>query len=152
VITTFAPASLKTCAKRAPKPLVAPVMIAVCSRRSKPIDDDIAFCPQGSVILKRRGWTHKSPQSAFLLRRTVPILRRMQIDVISDTICPWCYIGKRRLERALALRPQIAFDVRWRPFQLDPSTPVEGIDRKTYIERKFGSSDKLKTIHASLLQ
>jgi len=76
----------------------------------------------------------------------------MQIDVISDTICPWCYIGKRRLERAIALRPQIEFDVRWRPFQLDPSTPAEGVDRKTYIERKFGSSDKIKPIHAALMQ
>lgn len=76
----------------------------------------------------------------------------MQIDVISDTVCPWCYIGKRRLERALSLRPQIEFDVRWRPFQLDPSTPLEGVDRKTYIEQKFGSSDKIKPIHAALLK
>jgi predicted DsbA family dithiol-disulfide isomerase len=75
----------------------------------------------------------------------------MQIDVISDPICPWCYIGKRRLERALRLRPQIAFDVRWRPFQLDPGTPAEGVDRKAYIERKFGSSDKIRPIHAALL-
>ena len=76
----------------------------------------------------------------------------MQIDVISDTVCPWCYIGKRRLERALALRPQIEFDVRWRPFQLDPQTPPEGVDRKAYIERKFGSSDKIKPIHTALLK
>ncbi len=76
----------------------------------------------------------------------------MQIDVISDTICPWCYIGKRRLERAIRLRPQITFDVRWRPFQLDPTTPPEGVDRKTYIESKFGSSDKIKPIHAALLK
>ncbi len=80
------------------------------------------------------------------------IFEPMQIDVISDTVCPWCYIGKRRLERALRLRPQIEFDVRWRPFQLDPATPVEGIDRKTYIERKFGSSEKIKPIHAALLK
>ncbi len=76
----------------------------------------------------------------------------MQIDVISDTVCPWCYIGKRRLERALSLRPQIAFDVRWRPFQLDPSTPPEGVDRKAYMERKFGSSEKIKPIHLALLK
>jgi predicted DsbA family dithiol-disulfide isomerase len=76
----------------------------------------------------------------------------MQIDVISDTICPWCYIGKRRLERALRLRPHIAFDVRWRPFQLDPSTPAQGVDRKTYIERKFGSSENVRPIHAALIQ
>jgi predicted DsbA family dithiol-disulfide isomerase len=82
----------------------------------------------------------------------MPIFEPMQIDVISDTVCPWCYIGKRRLERALSLRPQIEFDVRWRPFQLDPATPVEGVDRKTYIERKFGSSEKIKPIHAALLK
>lgn len=82
----------------------------------------------------------------------MPIFPRMQIDVISDTICPWCYIGKRRLERALRLRPQIAFDVRWRPFQLDPTTPADGVDRKAYIERKFGSSDKIRPIHAALLK
>jgi predicted DsbA family dithiol-disulfide isomerase len=76
----------------------------------------------------------------------------MQIDVISDTVCPWCYIGKRRLERALSLRPQMSFDVRWRPFQLDPATPAEGVDRKSYIERKFGSSEKIKPIHTALLK
>lgn len=76
----------------------------------------------------------------------------MQIDVISDTVCPWCYIGKRRLERAMRMRPQIEFDVRWRPFQLDPSTPPEGVDRKAYMERKFGSSDKIKPIHTALLK
>ena len=76
----------------------------------------------------------------------------MQIDVISDTVCPWCYIGKRRLERALKLRPHLTFDVRWRPFQLDPTTPADGVDRRAYIERKFGSSDNIKPIHAALLQ
>ena len=76
----------------------------------------------------------------------------MQIDVISDTVCPWCYIGKRRLERAMKLRPQIKFDVRWRPFQLDPATPKEGIERRAYIERKFGSTDKIKSIHNALLE
>ncbi len=76
----------------------------------------------------------------------------MQIDVISDTVCPWCYIGKRRLERAMRMRPQIEFDVRWRPFQLDPSTPPEGVDRLAYMERKFGSSDKIKPIHTALLK
>lgn len=74
----------------------------------------------------------------------------MQIDVISDTICPWCYIGKRRLEQALSLRPSMTFEVRWRPFQLDPSTPVEGVDRKRHLEQKFGSLEKLKPVQAAL--
>lgn len=76
----------------------------------------------------------------------------MQIDVISDTICPWCYIGKRRLESALSLRPQMSFEVRWRPFQLDPNTPQEGVDRKAHLEAKFGSLEKLKPARAALEQ
>ena len=53
----------------------------------------------------------------------------MQIDFISDTVCPWCFIGKRRLARAMAMRPNIAFDVRWRPYRLDPTVPKGGMDR-----------------------
>lgn len=76
----------------------------------------------------------------------------MQIDVISDTVCPWCYIGKRRLEKALSLRPQLTFEVRWRPFQLDPSMPMEGVDRNEHLARKFGSVEKLKPAQALLEQ
>jgi len=76
----------------------------------------------------------------------------MQIDVISDTICPWCYIGKRRLERALGLRPQKSFEVRWRPFQLDPGMPASGIDRREHLAQKFGSLEKLKPVQAALEQ
>jgi predicted DsbA family dithiol-disulfide isomerase len=62
----------------------------------------------------------------------------MQIDVISDTVCPWCFIGKRRLQRAMAMRSDIGFDVRWRPFRLDPTIPKEGLGRKAYLDAKFG--------------
>ncbi len=62
----------------------------------------------------------------------------MIIDIVSDAICPWCYIGKRRLERALAMAPQPALQVGWRPFQLNPDMPVEGMDRQDYLRRKFG--------------
>ncbi len=65
---------------------------------------------------------------------------RMQIDIISDTICPWCYVGKRRLDRALALRPTLDFDVHWRAFLLDPAVPPEGIDRAEYFAARFGDS------------
>lgn len=103
------------------------------------------------IILKRLIATHKGAKSPLMLRRSVHILPLMQIDVISDTICPWCYIGKRRLERAIAMRPQMSFEVRWRPFQLEPTTPVEGIDRKAYIEAKFGgATERLKHIHTEL--
>ena len=69
----------------------------------------------------------------------------MQIDVVSDTVCPWCFIGKRRLARALALRPQIAFDVKWRPYRLDPTVPRGGMDRQAYMRAKFGD-DPMKIV------
>jgi predicted DsbA family dithiol-disulfide isomerase len=65
----------------------------------------------------------------------------MQIDVISDTVCPWCFIGKRRLARAMALRPAVGFEVRWRPFRLDPTIPKGGMERRAYLEAKFGSAN-----------
>jgi predicted DsbA family dithiol-disulfide isomerase len=64
---------------------------------------------------------------------------RVHIDVVSDVVCPWCYIGKHRLERALALTPETAAEVEYRPYFLNPWIPREGIDRKTYLETKFGS-------------
>ena len=63
----------------------------------------------------------------------------LTIDVVSDVVCPWCYLGKRRLERALATIPDRAVTVRWRPFRLDPTIPPQGIDREAYLTRKFGS-------------
>ena len=62
----------------------------------------------------------------------------MQIDFISNTVCPWCFIGKRRLARAMAQRPNVIFDVRFRPFRLDPTVPRGGLDREAYLAAKFG--------------
>jgi predicted DsbA family dithiol-disulfide isomerase len=64
----------------------------------------------------------------------------MQIDFISDTVCPWCFIGKRRLARAIAMRPNISFDVRYRPYRLDPTVPKGGMDREAYMAAKFGKN------------
>jgi predicted DsbA family dithiol-disulfide isomerase len=66
----------------------------------------------------------------------------MQIDIVSDTVCPWCFIGKRRIERAMALRPDVQFDVMWRPYRLDPNIPREGVDRRAYLKAKFGDSPR----------
>lgn len=71
----------------------------------------------------------------------------MQLDIYSDTICPWCYVGKRRLERALAARPQPDLKVRWRAFQLNPGMPPDGMERRAYIEAKFGSADRARRIY-----
>jgi predicted DsbA family dithiol-disulfide isomerase len=71
----------------------------------------------------------------------------MNLDVFSDTICPWCFIGKRRLERALKERAQPGLKIRWRAFQLNPGMPAEGMERRAYIEAKFGGSDRARTIY-----
>ena len=63
--------------------------------------------------------------------------RTMHVAIVSDTICPWCYIGKRRFERAHAGRPA-ELTVEWRPFQLNPDMPAEGVDRQRYMVAKFG--------------
>jgi predicted DsbA family dithiol-disulfide isomerase len=72
------------------------------------------------------------------------------VDVVSDVVCPWCYVGKRRLEAALALRDDANTAIRWRPFQLDGTIPAEGLDRVTYMTRKFGSLDKIAGIQERL--
>ena len=70
----------------------------------------------------------------------------VRVDVVSDVVCPWCFIGKRRLEAAVALVPDIAVDVNWRPYFLNPWIPREGIDRLTYLETKFGSPERYAVI------
>ena len=71
------------------------------------------------------------------------------VDVVSDVVCPWCYIGKKRLERALAQEPGDIV-VRWRPYQLDPTIPAGGLDRQTYMRNKFGDTGRLEQIHERL--
>jgi predicted DsbA family dithiol-disulfide isomerase len=71
----------------------------------------------------------------------------MRIDVYFDTICPWCYIGKRRLERTLAVRPVANLSVHWRPYQLNPDMPREGLDWPTYLSLKYGSPARAQQIY-----
>jgi predicted DsbA family dithiol-disulfide isomerase len=70
----------------------------------------------------------------------------LPVDMVSDVVCPWCYIGKRRLEEAIALRPQLAVEVRFRPFLLNPWVPREGMSREDYLTRKFGSPERYRAI------
>ncbi|WP_119458748.1 DsbA family oxidoreductase [Rhodospirillaceae bacterium SYSU D60014] len=74
----------------------------------------------------------------------------MKLDIFSDTICPWCFIGKRRLERALAARPQPGLTIRWRAFQLNPTMPLEGMDRRHYFDAKFGSAERASRIYDAM--
>jgi len=70
----------------------------------------------------------------------------VHIDVVSDVVCPWCYIGKRRLEEAIALTPGANVSINWRAYFLNPWIPREGIDRQTYLETKFGSAERYAVI------
>jgi len=75
----------------------------------------------------------------------------ISIDVYSDFICPWCYVGKRRLERALARLEDVHTRVTWRPFRLNPTMPKEGMDRSTYLEAKFGSLEAFHRLEGHIL-
>jgi len=75
----------------------------------------------------------------------------MKIDIISDVVCPWCYIGKRNLEAAMAQRPDIDFEVQWFPFQLHPDAPAEGYNYRESIERKYGKQ-RIDAMFAQITQ
>src|ERR1700682_467963 len=78
-------------------------------------------------------------------------LKPLQIDIVSDVVCPWCYIGKRRIENALALAPGVPVEIHWRPFFLNSWVPREGISRDEYLTAKFGSVEVYKGIAGSVV-
>jgi len=75
----------------------------------------------------------------------------VRIEVASDVVCPWCYIGKKRLEKALALLGEMQPEVRWLPFQLNPSMPKEGMPRAEYRKAKFGSLERSRALDARVI-
>ena len=76
--------------------------------------------------------------------------REITVDIVSDTVCPWCYVGKRRFEEALAnLPPDLDVYVGWRPFQLNPDMPAEGMDRRAYLAAKFGD-DRAEHVYSAI--
>ena len=85
---------------------------------------------------------------------TSAALSSFRLDIVSDTICPWCYVGKRRLAAALPILEAegLTFDVTWRPFQLNPTIPREGLDRRAYRSAKFGSWKKSQALDAQVTE
>lgn len=75
----------------------------------------------------------------------------MELDVVIDVVCPWCFVGQRQLDKALAQRPGIVKQVRYRPYQLSAETPAEGVDRAEHYARKFGDSPQYKAAREHLL-
>ena len=72
------------------------------------------------------------------------------IDLFSDPICPWCFIGKRRVEAALASRPEVSVEINWHTYQLNPMMPREGMSRQEYLDLKFGNPDNAKRLYANI--
>lgn len=76
----------------------------------------------------------------------------LKIDVVFDTACPWCFIGKRRLDRALERRPHLTADIRWWPFLLNPDMAAEGMARGLYLEQKFGGAHRVQRLFGAVVQ
>jgi len=76
----------------------------------------------------------------------------VKLDILSDPICPWCYIGKANLDRALEAAGDNPFEVEWHPFQLNPDMPAGGMDRREYLETKFGGKDKAVEVYARIAE
>ena len=84
----------------------------------------------------------------------MPVINMLviELDIFSDTVCPWCYIGKKRLENALNKYKNLVIKQTWRPFQLNPGMPPDGMDRQEYLISKFGSSDAAKTVYENIYE
>ena len=76
----------------------------------------------------------------------------VKLDILSDPICPWCYIGKTHLDKALAELPDHPFTIEWHPFQLNPDMPHEGMDRRAYLEGKFGGKEGAVRAYAPVVE
>jgi predicted DsbA family dithiol-disulfide isomerase len=74
----------------------------------------------------------------------------VRLDIFSDPVCPWCYVGKANLDRALEAAPDHPFIVQWHPFQLNPDLPSEGVDKRRYLEEKFGGAARVDAVHDRL--
>lgn len=76
----------------------------------------------------------------------------VNLDIISDPICPWCFIGKTNLEKALEGKLNLIFNIRWHPFQLSPEMPAQGMERRTYLETKFGGKEAAVKAYAPVVE
>ena len=74
----------------------------------------------------------------------------IRLDIFSDPVCPWCYVGKANLDKALAAHPDHPFQIQWHPFQLNPDMPPEGVAKRAYLEEKFGGKDRVDAVHERL--
>jgi len=79
-----------------------------------------------------------------------PPKARLAIEIVHDLVCPWCYLGVRRLMRTLRRRPDLLYELTWRPFLLNPDMPRSGMSRPEYVVRKFGGEDRARRLYTSI--
>lgn len=89
----------------------------------------------------------RAPSAVNIL---APPKARLSVEVVHDLVCPWCFLGMRRLQRTLRRRPDLLVDVTWRPFLLNPDMPRGGMGRPEYVVRKFGGEDRARRLYASI--
>src|ERR1700682_4815880 len=102
--------------------------------------------PLGSSAPRQRRAFLRSSSRRHAPAEEIPL----HIDIVSDVICPWCYIGKRRLARALEQRPELTTSMTWRAFQLNPDMPEGGMARADYLTAKFGGTAHASRIYAAI--
>src|SRR5690606_9114589 len=81
-----------------------------------------------------------------------PMIIPISIDVVSDAVCPWCFIGQKRLDKAIEMAGDVPVTIRWRPYQLDPTIPPEGYQRTAYMAAKFGSEERVRAAQVRVRQ
>ena len=81
-----------------------------------------------------------------------PAKARLQIEIVHDLVCPWCYLGIRRLFRTMRRRPDMIYELTWRPFLLNPDMPRSGMSRADYVIRKFGGEDRARRLYGSITE
>ncbi|MBN8898402.1 MAG: DsbA family oxidoreductase, partial [Rhodospirillales bacterium] len=81
-----------------------------------------------------------------------PPKARLAIEIVHDLVCPWCYLGVRRLMRTLRRRPDLLYELTWRPFLLNPDMPRGGMSRPDYVIRKFGGEDRARRLYSSIAE
>ena len=95
-------------------------------------------------------WWRERTKAKYERNGSMAAREKISVDVISDVVCPWCFLGQKRLDIAIAEVDDVDVEVHWRPFQLDPTIPPEGKDRKRYMIDKFGSEERIRQAHERL--
>jgi predicted DsbA family dithiol-disulfide isomerase len=90
------------------------------------------------------------PRQNSAVNVLAPPKARLRIEIVHDLVCPWCFLGVRRLMRTLRRRPDILYELTWRPFLLNPDMPRGGMARPDYVVRKFGGEDRARRLYASI--